>query len=91
MVGKVCGAVRFGIICSRRIEDAEVNEGQPPDFSTLPTLPIRGHLVRADVLRRAKERKNQLTLEIARTRIALWETTIEGGVLAGLVKYYSKT
>jgi hypothetical protein len=47
--------------------------------------------VRADVLRRAKERKNQLTLEIARTRIALWETTIEGGVLAGLVKYYSKT
>ncbi|KAJ6619736.1 hypothetical protein B0H10DRAFT_2024697 [Mycena sp. CBHHK59/15] len=66
-------------------------EGKDADFSMLPTVPIVGSWAKADVLKRAKERKKQLTVEIARTRITLWETTIEGGVLAGLVKYHSKS
>ncbi|KAJ7637755.1 hypothetical protein DFH06DRAFT_1433216 [Mycena polygramma] len=65
--------------------------GKDDEFSKLPTLPIVGRLVKADVLKRAKQRREELAAEIAKTRIALWETTIEGGVLAGVVKYYSSS
>ncbi|KAF7330540.1 hypothetical protein MVEN_02493700 [Mycena venus] len=58
-------------------------------FSKLRTLPIVGSLARADVLNSAKQRREQLAAQITKTRVALWETTIEGGVLAGLVKHYS--
>jgi hypothetical protein len=96
-VVEVCGAVQFGIICSRSSEDVvgDLRDGGgkelQDEFSSVATVPIVGRLTRADVLKRAKERREELKLEIARTRIALWETTIEGGVLAGLVKYYSKS
>ncbi|KAJ6576422.1 hypothetical protein DFH09DRAFT_1149292 [Mycena vulgaris] len=72
-------------------DDDGGKEVQDDEFSRLPTVPIVGRLVKADVLKRAKERREELNLEIARTRISLWETTIEGGVLAGLVKYYGKS
>lgn len=52
-------------------------------------MPIVGSLVKGEVLKRAKERREELAAQIAKTRVALWETTIEGGVLAGVVKYYS--
>ncbi|KAJ7170677.1 hypothetical protein C8R43DRAFT_980450 [Mycena crocata] len=72
-------------------DDREGKEVQDEDFSKLRTLPIVGRLAKADVLNHAKQRRAELVNEIARTRTALWETTIEGGVLAGVVKYYSKT
>ncbi|KAF7312273.1 hypothetical protein MIND_00240300 [Mycena indigotica] len=59
------------------------------EFSMLPTQPILGNAVKANVLARAKARRQQLVEEITRTRIALWETTIEGGVLATLVNKLS--
>ncbi|KAJ7475841.1 hypothetical protein FB451DRAFT_258959 [Mycena latifolia] len=65
-------------------------EVQDDSFSRLPTVPIVGRPNKADVLKRAKERQAELNRRIERTRIALWETTIEGGVLAGVVKYYGK-
>ncbi|KAJ7127001.1 hypothetical protein C8R44DRAFT_111105 [Mycena epipterygia] len=65
--------------------------GEDGEFSKRPTLSIVGSLTKADVIKRAKQRRDELVVEIARTRIALWETTIEGGVLAGLVKYYGKS
>ncbi|KAJ7707719.1 hypothetical protein B0H17DRAFT_528994 [Mycena rosella] len=52
-------------------------EGQDDGFSRLRTLRIVGSLTKADTLKRAKERREELNLEIAKTRIALWETTIE--------------
>ncbi|KAJ7494725.1 hypothetical protein B0H11DRAFT_2003127 [Mycena galericulata] len=70
-------------------EDAG-KEAQDDDFSKLRTVPILGHVMKADILNSAKERREHLARQIAKTRIALWETTIEGGVLAGLVQYYSK-
>jgi hypothetical protein len=39
-----------------------------------------------DILARAKERRRQLVGEIDRAKVELWETTIEQGVLAQLVK-----
>ncbi|KAJ7104165.1 hypothetical protein B0H15DRAFT_942175 [Mycena belliarum] len=68
------------------------DEGKESDvqFSKVPTVPIVGALAKAEVLKRAKERREELSREIERTRIALWETTIEGGVLAGLVQHYGK-
>ncbi|KAI0058173.1 hypothetical protein BV25DRAFT_1902289 [Artomyces pyxidatus] len=39
-----------------------------------------------DILRRAKERRLQLAAELERAKVELWETTIEQGVLAHLVK-----
>ncbi|KAK7033092.1 hypothetical protein R3P38DRAFT_2920657 [Favolaschia claudopus] len=59
------------------------------EFSKLRTLPIMGALVKAEVLKKAKKRREELAAQIDATRVALWETTIEGGVLAGLVKHYS--
>jgi hypothetical protein len=52
-------------------------------------VPIVGALVKADVLSRAKQKREEMAAQIVKTRIALWEATIEGGVLAGLVKQYS--
>ncbi|KAJ7756419.1 hypothetical protein DFH07DRAFT_820504 [Mycena maculata] len=66
-----------------------VGNEEDAEFSRLPTLPIVGRLAKADVLKRAKDRRAELAMQIEKTRIALWETTIESGVLAGLVKYYS--
>ncbi|KAJ6531784.1 hypothetical protein B0H19DRAFT_1188567 [Mycena capillaripes] len=71
------------------VGDPGTDGGKDDEFSRLPTLPIVGSLVKADVLKRAKQRREELAAQIAKTRVALWETTIEGGVLAGLVKYYS--
>jgi hypothetical protein len=90
-VVKVRGVARFGIICSRNLEDDAVGDegGKDADFSKVPTVPIVGSLVKGEVLKRAKERREELAAQIAKTRVALWETTIEGGVLAGVVKYYS--
>ncbi|KAJ6513293.1 hypothetical protein C8R45DRAFT_341653 [Mycena sanguinolenta] len=75
-------------------EDREGGDGSGKDnaedeFSKLPTVPIVGALVRTEVLQRAKRRREELAAQIVETRVALWETTIEGGVLAGLVKHYS--
>ncbi|KAJ7116558.1 hypothetical protein C8R44DRAFT_210959 [Mycena epipterygia] len=61
------------------------------EFAKPPTSSMVAKLRKADVLKRAKQRREELALAIVRTRIALWETTIEGGVLLGLVKYYSKS
>ena len=41
---------------------------------------------RADVLRRARIRREQLAKELARTKMELWETTIEQGVLTNILK-----
>ncbi|KAJ7228260.1 hypothetical protein GGX14DRAFT_611983 [Mycena pura] len=60
------------------------------EFAKVPTVRIVGRPEKADVLKRAKARREELVREIERTRIALWETSIEGGVLAGLVKCFSK-
>ncbi|KAJ7773265.1 hypothetical protein B0H16DRAFT_143440 [Mycena metata] len=70
-------------------DDDAGKDPQDIEFSKVPTLPIVGSLVKADVLARARQRKEELAAEIAKTRVNLWETTVEGGVLAGLVKYYS--
>jgi len=40
-----------------------------------------------DILRRANERREELKAELDRVKIQLWETTIEQGVLAQLVKH----
>lgn len=95
---KVCGVARFGTRCSRSFEDG-VGDGDgggsgkdtpiEDEFSKLPTVPIVGALVKADVLSRAKQKREEMAAQIVKTRIALWEATIEGGVLAGLVKQYS--
>lgn len=39
-----------------------------------------------DILRRAKERRMQLLGEIDKAKVELWETTIEQGVLANIIK-----
>ena len=39
-----------------------------------------------DILKRAKERRMQLLGEIDRAKVELWETTIEQGVLANIIK-----
>nr|GAT60759.1 predicted protein [Mycena chlorophos] len=59
------------------------------NFSEVPTMPLAGHDTKAVILSRAKARREQLRLEIVQRRIALWETTIEGGVLATLVGKYN--
>lgn len=43
-------------------------------------------LNKQDVLRRARERRKLLAAELERAKVELWETTIEQGVLAHLVK-----
>ncbi|KAI0040259.1 hypothetical protein FA95DRAFT_902233 [Auriscalpium vulgare] len=43
-------------------------------------------LNKQDVIQRAKERRRQLMVELERAKIELWETTLEQGVLAHLVK-----
>lgn len=48
--------------------------------------PIKKTLDRDEVLRKAKARREQLAAELARTKIELWETTIEQGVLLNLLK-----
>ncbi|KAJ7066953.1 hypothetical protein C8F01DRAFT_1119738 [Mycena amicta] len=71
------------------VAEGRLGAGKDAEFSMVPTLPIMGSIVKADILNRAKARREQLVREIERTRIALWETTIEGGVLATLVNKYS--
>ncbi|KAG6820956.1 hypothetical protein H0H93_009192 [Arthromyces matolae] len=46
---------------------------------------------KADVMKRAMERKQQLEAELASTRIQLWETTIEQGVLSHMSRATQKT
>ena len=54
---------------------------------TQPKSPTRSKkLDRADILRRARSRREQLAKELARTKIELWETTIEQGVLTHISK-----
>lgn len=48
--------------------------------------PIKKTLDRDEVLQKAKARREQLAAELARTKIELWETTIEQGVLLNLLK-----
>ena len=50
---------------------------------------MRGAGAREDILRRAKERRRQLVADIERTRVELWETTMEQGVLMQMVKEHS--
>ncbi|KAL0580960.1 hypothetical protein V5O48_001052 [Marasmius crinis-equi] len=45
-------------------------------------------LDRKELLKLAKERRKQLADEIVKTRIQLWETTVENGVLSHLGKFY---
>ena len=45
-------------------------------------------LNKEDILRRANDRRAQLKAELDRVRTQLWETTVEQGVLAQLVKHY---
>ncbi|KAK1226560.1 hypothetical protein PQX77_010443 [Marasmius sp. AFHP31] len=45
-------------------------------------------LDRKELLKIANERRKQLADEIVKTRIQLWETTVENGVLAHLSKFY---
>jgi len=52
----------------------------PTPLRRLPTVN------KQDILARAKERRRQLVGEIDRAKVELWETTIEQGVLAQLVK-----
>ena len=52
----------------------------PTPIRRLPTVN------KQDILARAKERRRQLVGEIDRAKVELWETTIEQGVLAQLVK-----
>ncbi|KAF8206474.1 hypothetical protein K438DRAFT_1963507 [Mycena galopus ATCC 62051] len=72
-----------------KAEDREDGNVAEDEFSKVPTVPIVGALVRADVLQAARQRREELVAQIVKARVALWETTIEGGVLAGLVKHYS--
>ncbi|KAJ7650282.1 hypothetical protein FB45DRAFT_887469 [Roridomyces roridus] len=75
---------------SEKDVEGDVDEELAPvkDFSQVKTVSIVGRLAKEDVLKRAREKQKELAMEIAKTRIALWETTIEGGVLASLVEYY---
>lgn len=44
-----------------------------------------------DLLRRAKERKKQIEEEIKKTRVELWEMTLEEGMLLRLAAQYGIT
>ena len=48
--------------------------------------PLKRTLDREEVLKKAKARREQLVAELARTRVELWETSIEQGVLLNLLK-----
>jgi hypothetical protein len=52
----------------------------PGPLRRMPTLN------KQDILAKARERRRQLVGEIDRAKVELWETTIEQGVLAQLVK-----
>lgn len=56
-----------------------------PDSVALPTPRA---VSREQLLRRANTRRAQIADAIVKARTALWETTIEGGVLAHLARYY---
>ncbi|PBL03640.1 hypothetical protein ARMGADRAFT_25697 [Armillaria gallica] len=62
----------------------------PPSASTpdIAALPIPRAVSREQLLRRANTRRAQIADAIVKARTALWETTIEGGVLAHLARYY---
>jgi len=43
-------------------------------------------LNKQEIIRRAKDRRQQLMVELERAKVELWETTIEQGVLNHLMK-----
>jgi len=46
-------------------------------------------LNKQEVIQRAKDRRQQLVTELEKTKVELWEATIEQGVLNHLTKDYS--
>ncbi|KAK0469805.1 uncharacterized protein EV420DRAFT_1742362 [Desarmillaria tabescens] len=56
-----------------------------PDIVALPTPRVAS---REQLLKQANTRRAQIADAIVKARTALWETTIEGGVLAHLARYY---
>jgi hypothetical protein len=52
-----------------------------------PLTTLKRSSNKEDILRRANERRAQLKAELERVRTQLWETTIEQGVLAQLMKH----
>ncbi|KAK0204775.1 hypothetical protein DFS33DRAFT_1322691 [Desarmillaria ectypa] len=56
-----------------------------PDIAALPTPRV---VSREQLLKQASTRRAQIADAIVKARTALWETTIEGGVLAHLARYY---
>ncbi|KAK0485192.1 hypothetical protein IW261DRAFT_1560846 [Armillaria novae-zelandiae] len=65
-----------------------------PTFTSSPTsTPAAAHLTpravpREQLLKQAHTRRGQIADAIIKARTALWETTIEGGVLAHLARHY---
>ncbi|TFK40361.1 hypothetical protein BDQ12DRAFT_680821 [Crucibulum laeve] len=60
----------------------------PPMLAAL-NVKKNSPLIKADILKRARERRLQILEELQRVKIQLWETTIEQGALAHLVKFYN--
>ncbi|KAJ3988942.1 hypothetical protein F5890DRAFT_1550076 [Lentinula detonsa] len=54
-----------------------------------PYDPSGRMIEKAELLKRARDRRAQLVEEILKTRMQLWETTIEHGVLTRLAKFYA--
>jgi len=46
-------------------------------------------LNKQELIQRAKDRRQQLVTELEKTKVELWEATIEQGVLNHLTKDYS--
>lgn len=65
---------------SRAVSGPQQSSRKEVTLRPMPTADKR------DILARAKERRRQLVGEIDRAKVELWETTIEQGVLAQLVK-----
>ena len=72
----------------------DIDESTTTSASTLSATPStttnvsERSVIKEDVLRRANERRAQLKAELDKARTRLWETTVEQGVLAQLVKHY---
>ncbi|KAJ3798175.1 hypothetical protein GGU11DRAFT_744535 [Lentinula aff. detonsa] len=54
-----------------------------------PYDPSGRMIEKAELLKRARDRRAHLVEEILKTRMQLWETTIEHGVLTRLAKFYA--
>jgi hypothetical protein len=59
--------------------------GPPSDQRRQAPLRVKASN-KQEVIRRAKDRRQQLMVELERAKVELWETTIEQGVLNHLMK-----